>query len=192
MSIIDTLITDRTQADVDRVLALSAKGWAGMSPEERAEWSAGLKGAYNASDLNRVQEAMEYLAGVFGAYGYAVSLRPMPTWSVGEIPNEEQMAAYLANVTALRAVLDMPSTTPAVPADMALLTYVEANNIEKILVYINELLEALGAAFMRSGMSWAYAGVGIYAVAPNVESLLLCDSDGVELLDSDGVALLVR
>lgn len=151
MSIIDTLITDRTQADVDRVLALSAKGWAGMSPEERAEWSAGLKGAYNASDLNRVREAMEYLAGVFMSYGYTVILQPMPTWSVGEIPNEEQMAAYLANVTALRAVLDMPSTTPAVPTDMALLTYIEANNVEQILTDIDHLLTNAAAAWFYSG-----------------------------------------
>lgn len=151
MSIIDTLITDRTQADVDRVLELSAKGWAGMSAEEQAEWSAGLKGAYNAGDLNRVQEAMEYLAGAFESYGYAVTLQPVPTWSVGEIPTEEQMAAYLANVTALRAVLDMPSTTPAVPADMALLTYIEANNIEQILADINQLLANAAAAWYYSG-----------------------------------------
>lgn len=192
MSVVDTLITDRTYEDVQLWQTLKALGWAGMSPTQQAQWSAGLKGAYNATDLNRVQAAVEYLAGVFESYGYTVNLQPTPTWSIGEIPTEEQMGAYLSNVAALRAVINMPVATPAVPADMALLTYVEANNIEKILVYINELLEALGAAFMRSGMSWAYAGVGIYAVAPNVEWLLLCDSDGVELLDSDGVALLVR
>ena len=151
MSIIDTLITDRTQADADRVLELSAKGWAGMSAEERAEWSAGLKGAYNASDLNRVQDAMEYLAGVFASYGYDVALQPMPTWSVGEIPTVDQMGAYLSNVSALRAVLDTPSTTPAVPADMALLTYIEANSIEQILVDINQLLLNAAAAWFYSG-----------------------------------------
>lgn len=151
MSIIDTLITDRTQADVNRVLTLSAKGWAGMSAEEQAEWSAGLKGAYNATDLNRVREAMEYLAGVFESYGYAVTFQPVPTWSFGEIPTEEQMAAYLANVTALRAVLDMPSATPAVPADMVLLTYIEANSIEQILVDINQLLENMAASWFYSG-----------------------------------------
>ena len=192
MSVIDALVTDRTYEDVQLWQTLKALGWAGMSPTQQAQWSAGLKGAYNVTDLNRVNAAVEYLAGVFTSYGYTVSLQATPTWAIGEIPTEEQMGAYLSNVAALRAVINMPVATPAVPADMALLTYVEANNIEKILVCINELLEALGAAFMRSGMSWAYAGVGIYAVAPNVEWLLLCDSDGVELLDSDGVALLVR
>ena len=56
------LITDRTQADVDCVRQLAAKGWAAMTAEERAAWNGGLKGAYNASDLNRVGSAVEYVA----------------------------------------------------------------------------------------------------------------------------------
>lgn len=151
MSIIDTLITDRTSADVQLWQTLKALGWAGMSPAQQAQWSAGLRGAYNATDLNRVQDAMEYLAGVFASYGYAVSLQPMPTWSVGEIPTEAQMGVYLANVAALRAVLDMPSTTPEVPANMALLTYIEANNIEQILTDIDQLLTNAAAAWFYSG-----------------------------------------
>ena len=94
---------------------------------------------------------MEYLAGVFASYSYAVSHLPMHIWSKGDTPNEEQMAAYLANMVALRAVLDMPSTTPAVPADMALLTYIEANNIERILVDINQLL-------LNAAEAWFYSG----------------------------------
>ena len=54
MSIIDTLITDRTEADFDRAKALAAKGWDDMTDDEKAEWRANPKGAYNVSDLNRV------------------------------------------------------------------------------------------------------------------------------------------
>lgn len=72
MSIIDTLITDRTLADVERVKALRKKGFAAMTSEERSEFLAPMKGAYNATDLNRVQEAMEYLAERFRGYGYNV------------------------------------------------------------------------------------------------------------------------
>ena len=50
-TIIDTLVTDRTQADVERVRELAAKGFAAMTAAERAEWLAGMKGAYNAADL---------------------------------------------------------------------------------------------------------------------------------------------
>lgn len=51
MSIIDTLVTDRTQADVS---------------------SGNAKGTYNAADLNRVSEAMEYLLGLLWEHGYSV------------------------------------------------------------------------------------------------------------------------
>lgn len=70
MSIIDTLITDRSQSDVDRALTLSAKGWAAMTAAEKEEFEAGMKGAYNATDLNRVNAAMEYLDTRLKAMGY--------------------------------------------------------------------------------------------------------------------------
>lgn len=34
-----------------------------MSEEEKTDWESGLKGAYNASDLNRVGNAVVYVAG---------------------------------------------------------------------------------------------------------------------------------
>ena len=154
MSVIDTLVTDRTRADAERAAQLNGL-WAGGewtgTPEERAEWSAGLKGAYNASDLNRVREAMEYLAGLFGTYGYAVSLQVMPTWSDSDIPTEAQMTAYLANLTALRGAAAVPPATPAVPESMERLTYVTANDIERILADLDRQLANMAAA-------WYYAG----------------------------------
>ena len=62
MSIIDTLITDRTQADEERVEELAAKGYDAMTAEEKSEWDGEMKGAYDASDLNRVESAVAYLA----------------------------------------------------------------------------------------------------------------------------------
>lgn len=73
MSIIDTLITDRTQADVTKLKSLLSKPKAMWTNEEWSEFLlAKDKGAYNATDLNRVQEAMEYLAERFRGYGYNV------------------------------------------------------------------------------------------------------------------------
>lgn len=51
-TIIDTLVTDRTREDVDELLTLLA---AGINPAEDH------KGGYNASDLNRVGEAIDYI-----------------------------------------------------------------------------------------------------------------------------------
>lgn len=75
--IMDTLITDRTQADVDRAKYLNGlwdprtRQWRG-TPEELAEWEAGPRGAYGAADLNRVTQAAAYLIGRLETLGYHV------------------------------------------------------------------------------------------------------------------------
>lgn len=151
MSILDTLVTDRTQADVDRVDALSGKGLEGMTPAELAEYLAGMKGAYNATDLNRVTEAMEYTAERLRSYGYAIELAHARSWLATDIPTPAQMDGYLADLSALRHVLAVLPTTPVVPPDMEGLTYQEANDIEKILADIDWLLTLMAQSFRRCG-----------------------------------------
>ena len=72
---LDDLIFDRTQSDVSRVQSLTQKMIAGTATEaEKAEWLGGkMKGAYNASDLNRVCAAVDYLTGVLTGLGYSVT-----------------------------------------------------------------------------------------------------------------------
>lgn len=61
---IDTLITDRTQDDVEQAIAICAKGWDGMTQAERKACRRGLKGAYNHTDMNRVVRMVEYINDV--------------------------------------------------------------------------------------------------------------------------------
>ena len=89
MSIIDTLITDRTQSDVTRWRTLHDRGWGGMTEGEKAEWSAGVKGAYNATDLNRVGEAIEYIADLFGGFGFPMAITPKTDWAIKDIPTSQ-------------------------------------------------------------------------------------------------------
>lgn len=69
-----TLVTDRTQADVNRVKEIASKIKNGTASEsELAEFnSAAMKGAYNYTDLNRVTAAMEDLKLRLEGYGYSV------------------------------------------------------------------------------------------------------------------------
>lgn len=150
------LITDRTQADVERVAYLTGKVSAGTATAaELAEWQSDLKGAYNASDLNRVGAAVAYVAGRLTGYGYVVSVSPRQDWQVADIPSQESMTAYLADVAALRAALTVAAGTPEVPEDMERLTWKEANDIEKILVDVDELLTRMAAAWFYSGELYA-------------------------------------
>lgn len=109
------------------------------------------KGTYNATDLNRVGVAVEYVASRMRNYGNSVAISPKKDWTAQDTPTEAQMQRYLADVAALRAVLAVLPTTPEVPPDMDGLTYTEANNIEQILKDIDILITNMTAAWFYSG-----------------------------------------
>lgn len=145
------LITDRTQADVDRAAALAQKGYASMTDDEKTEWDAGLKGKYNATDLNRVGSAVNYVAGRLNTQGYSVTVAPKIDWTDTDSPTPAQLTTYLADVSTIRAALAVYANTPETPADMEKLTYAEANDIERILLDVDALITNMMAA-------WYYAG----------------------------------
>ena len=140
-----SLITDRTQADVDLAGRLNSLGLDGMNVEQLALWNAGLKGAYNAIDLNRVGMAVQRIAETFESMGYVVDVNPRTDWEEADIPTAEELAAYLADVQTLRDTLAI-ATLPELPESMVYLDYVGANNIEKVL----ELLEGYLYLAMQS------------------------------------------
>lgn len=130
MSIIGTLITDRTQADVD---------------------ARNGKGTYNASDLNRVAAAMNYVAGRLEAAGYDPHISPKTGWKDDDWVGPAAQAVYLGCLAELRSQFAMMQTTPPVPNDMEKLTYQEANDIEQILTDIDRLITNMTFAWMYSG-----------------------------------------
>ena len=75
------LIYDRTPEDVAEVRRLLAKldpeTGNGLTAAEQAKWDAGLKGAYNFTDLNRVEAAVKTLASALTSAGYPVSVTPV-------------------------------------------------------------------------------------------------------------------
>ena len=146
------LITDRTSADVAYVKALAAKICSGTASEaEVAEWNgASLKGSYNATDLNRVGAAMQYVADRFVSFGYSVAISPKVDWMEEDAPAFADTELYISDLSVLRGLLSVMESTPVVPADMEHLTYTEANNIEKILEDIDILLT-------RASQAWYYS-----------------------------------
>ena len=72
------LIYDRTAEDVERALALAKKAEAGtLTDAEKTEWLAGMKGCYNATDMNRVEAAVKTLAAALTSAGYPVKVTPV-------------------------------------------------------------------------------------------------------------------
>lgn len=110
---------------------------------------------YNASDLNRVGAAVQYVAERFAAQGYAVEVSPKTDWLASDIPTVSELETYRQNIAALRALLAVMPATPETPDSMAGLTYTEANDIEQILLDLDTLLTNAALAWYQSGEIYA-------------------------------------
>ena len=178
------LITDRKQADADRVAALALMDYKNMTDSERAEWDSDLKGAYNASDLNRVEGAVAYLAEAlrvlpvelrdyaenldvgwdkyfdvpYGSDAHAVSTKE--NWTLKAVPTPADMERYLANVVKLRNTLEFASD--ALPQTMNDLRWQSANAIESALknldIAIALFKENTQIMIVNTAAAWAFSG----------------------------------
>lgn len=83
------------------------------------------KGAYNYSDLNRVERAVSEISDLAG-----LGLTTKTDWAMWDIPTSADMERYLSNIGVIR---DHFSINTDFPATMNNLTYSDANNIERIL-----------------------------------------------------------
>ncbi len=122
MSIIDELITNRTG------------------------------GFYNYTDLNRVEQAFEYLQNKMnGEYGFALSLVIKTDWTKSDNITESNIEAYRQNVATIRSAITVTAETPETPSTIRFMTAQKANDIEKILQAVEVLLDNIPAAWFYSG-----------------------------------------
>lgn len=91
------------------------------------------KGAYNYSDLNRVERAAAELSDLHG-----LNLKVKTDWNMWDVPQESAMVRYITNVKKIRQACLDPNTVSAAPDSMTGLNYNDANNIEKILLAAHE------------------------------------------------------
>lgn len=129
-----SLITDRTRADVENKTN---------------------KGFYNASDLNRVGAAVQYVAERFAAQGYTVTVRPKTDWLASDIPTASELETYRQNIASLRGLIAVLKSTPETPETMRFLDYIKANDIEQILLDLDTLLTNAALAWYQSGEIYA-------------------------------------
>lgn len=158
MSIIDTLVADRTRADVD---------------------AGNAKGIYNASDLNRVGAAMNYVADRLKAAGYDPHISPKTDWSDSDWVTPADQAVYLGDLAELRRQLTLLESTPQVPPRILAtgirsrdgLTPEWANDIEQILMDIDMLITSLRKSMLYSAQPLLRCGFAVYmAVAPQEQA----------------------
>ena len=138
-------VTDRSQSDVSRLLELLKKSWDDFTADERTEWTAGMKGAMNRSDIQRIQNNTQLLSEVLEL--------DLTVADVPEHPDEKFLASILANTEIIRNAYMIHSDTPETP-QMPVNTYRKLNDVEKIL---NDVYSILMSNFNY------YCGTEIYA-----------------------------
>ena len=122
-------ITNRTQAHVTALKRLRQKNYWSLSASELQHYlNYASLGAYNYTDLNRVESNVAELAGMIG-----LSLTTKTDWSYADNPTRADLRRYLDNVVAIRDAVTALEEYPTLPVSMANLDYVGANAIERVL-----------------------------------------------------------
>lgn len=158
----ENLIFDRTQADVTYAAELNRKLNSGeaLTAQELADWNAGLKGTYNATDMNRVDAAVRELGRLLTEAGYPVEyVDPHPSspsnstskWMYGDIINMPIWVQYIQNVQNIIDEYYTMTGSPELPEPIAPLTFDGANAIEKLLYDISRLYDAMIASYRPCG-----------------------------------------
>lgn len=125
MSILDTLITNRTG------------------------------GHYDITDLNRVGQAMQYVAARLRSCGWDVKVSPRTNWEWTDPATPTEAQRYLSNLRKLRTALVLFQTTPPVPGGARPFNVQEANDIEKILLDVEDMVQRTIASYFYSGDLYA-------------------------------------
>jgi trans-2-enoyl-CoA reductase len=179
------MITDRSQSDVVIAKSLIKKGFQNMTESEKEEFLVGLKGAYNYTDVNRVEAAVEYLAEKLskipselkqyaedlGVYWYNDVFNVQynadnyigitaKKWYVGETFSEEERQKYLEKIL---SVLNSLNVVPdAFPKTMRGLNHKGANVIESSLVNLDvvstQIKEEKETLIKGTKKSWFFGG----------------------------------
>lgn len=179
------MITDRSQSDVIIAKSLIKKGFQNMTGPEKDEFFAGLKGAYNYTDVNRVEAAVEYLAEKLskipselkqyaeelGVYWYDNVFNvkynaddyigiTAKKWYVGETFSEEERQKYLAKI--LNVLNSLNVVPDSFPETMSGLTHKAANVIESSLVNLDvvstQIKEEKESLIKGTKKAWFFCG----------------------------------
>lgn len=146
--VMDDLIYDRTQNDVNRAIELNDKyNDETITAEEIIEWNNGLKGAYDYTDLNRVEQWCTYLSQQLNLYNYSVTITTKTDWIMYDFPTSSELKRIRENVAMLKNAF---VSYTSVPDNMQKMTYQKANAIEKVLSEINTSINSMIASFNYS------------------------------------------
>lgn len=158
----ETLIFDRTKADAARVRDLTQKIRDGSATAaEKTEWLTGqMKGAWNTTDLDRIESWTTYLRDLLAQHGYTAKVVVKSTgWSETDIPRQSDIDRIRGNVDALQSgFVSLPDWREIVYDDLIDIDRANALewDLQRLYVWFQTMVEA--SYIKQAGTLFAVAG----------------------------------
>lgn len=124
----DNLIFDRLKTDVENAL----------NNPSSAEF---LKGAYNYTDLNRVETWCKYIQELLNDYGKNIDLEIKTDWNLRDYPTRIQIDRIRGNIDYLKDLFQELQTETIEYVNT--LDYEKANVLEKIIYDVHEYIKEM-------------------------------------------------
>jgi hypothetical protein len=156
MAVWQTPIYDRTNEDVQSAKTTIASWLADPSSAIVTD----LKGCLNKSDMNRIEENMEYLREALISIGHSVPSMTFKTdWAYSDYSpltiawTTQNIERILSNLSLLKSYAPQGFIPDAVPAGM--MHYGNINAIERITSYIYSFIQSTINGYRYSGTIYA-------------------------------------
>ena len=108
-----------------------------------------FKGCFNTTDILRIEDNTRYLADILNDLCYRNNISTQSSWTTISIPNVTDIVRIINNVSKLISAYHKPSDAPALPT--TILTYEQANALEKNLYLIKQMLDNMINSFRECG-----------------------------------------
>ena len=132
-------VFDRTQADIDFAIQTMQR-WKNTRSYETSD----LKGCFNVSDINRIENDIQYLSDNLTDL-YYFSTVVTKTWNIEDSPLVSDIDRLIQNtLTIISSICD---DTPELPT--TLLTFADVNSLELNLYKIKMILDEMIASFQE-------------------------------------------
>ncbi len=136
-------IFDRTKEDVDYALR-KLEEWKGEDNPTVYK----LKGCLNVDDLNRIEDNIKYLSEELNNYAYD-NETIYKNWVITDTVTKESVDRILGNANNLVNAYYQITSSPNVPSKM--ITFVQVNNLEKLLFDIKKAVTDMENSFRLCG-----------------------------------------
>jgi hypothetical protein len=121
-------IYTRAQKDVDYAISQIKQG----------NNSLELKGCFNVTDINRIENNSRYIADRLNVMKYTNHIETK-SWDMYGVPDSDDVFRLINNVAKIIDAYYIPNDAPTLP--LTLLTYKDANALEKNLYMIKNLVD---------------------------------------------------